>query len=151
MPIDKLKKLVAILSDFDTVRDEVVQRIVQAHEREILEIQTDYQMYERGVDSEGKQIGKYTDFTKKIKRKKGQPYAFVTGKDTGEMYKESYAAYADSYFAIYSGSETAKLFTEAYGARVWGFDKKSTERAAKIVEREFDAYLRAYLNELVRL
>lgn len=43
------------------------------------------QMYELGIDSQGKPLGQYKESTKSRKRKKGQPTDHITLRDTGKF------------------------------------------------------------------
>ncbi len=46
-----------------------------------------HQLYEQGVDSEGKPTGEYSESTIKRKKAKGQKYDHITLKDTGTFYR----------------------------------------------------------------
>src|ERR1017187_5547833 len=53
----------------------------------IIELNTQTQLYEQGIDSTGESIGEYSAYTKMLKKEKGQITDHVTLKDTGEFYK----------------------------------------------------------------
>lgn len=53
----------------------------------IIYLNTWDQLYDRGIDSEGKSLGHYQPYTVFLKEKKGQPTDRVTLRDTGDFYK----------------------------------------------------------------
>lgn len=53
----------------------------------IIYLNTWDQLYDRGIDSEGKSLGHYQPYTVFLKEKKGQPTDHVTLRDTGDFYK----------------------------------------------------------------
>jgi hypothetical protein len=53
----------------------------------IIELNTQDQLFKKGVDSKGLTLGVYAPFTIEIKKSKGQPTNHITLKDTGDVYK----------------------------------------------------------------
>ena len=53
----------------------------------IIDLNTEGQLFEKGIDSLGASLGDYTDFTKAVKRIKGQRLDHITLEDTGDFYK----------------------------------------------------------------
>jgi len=79
--------------------DEIYQRIEQLSEsrfwlmandvstrNEIIRMNTDDQLYDKGIDSIGANLGEYTPNTKRIKELKGQRFDHITLKDRGLFY-----------------------------------------------------------------
>lgn len=64
----------------------------------IIELNTEGQLFDKGIDGEGMSLdsigGSYSDLTEASKRRKGQPFAHVTLKDTGDFY-DSFMVHAD--------------------------------------------------------
>ena len=52
----------------------------------VIELNTEDQLYSKGIDSLGNSLGLYSEITISIKRSKGQPTDRVTLKDTGDFY-----------------------------------------------------------------
>lgn len=79
----KIKQLEAINVDVlfvEVVRDNAdIQNL-------ILDLNRFNQLFDKGIDSEGQDLGEYTPFTIQIKTGKGQPVDRVTLKDTGAFY-----------------------------------------------------------------
>lgn len=78
----------------------------------IVSLNTQDQLFNKGIRSDRTQIGEYTDFTISIKRAKGQRYDHITLKDTGDFY-DSFAAFVDN-----SGDieiETDPVKTDEFG------------------------------------
>jgi hypothetical protein len=62
--------------------------VLKSLESQILAMNTDDQLFKKGVTIEGvKIVPPYTPFTKAIKRRKGQPTNRVTTRDTGQYHK----------------------------------------------------------------
>lgn len=53
----------------------------------IIELNTQDQLYNKGIDSNNDSLGNYAPFTIREKQRKGQPSDRVTLKDTGAFYK----------------------------------------------------------------
>lgn len=53
---------------------------------QIVDLNTDDQLFEQGIDSKGLALGEYSDVTIEIKKSKGQRIDHITLKDTGEFY-----------------------------------------------------------------
>ncbi len=53
----------------------------------IIYLNTWDQLYDRGIDSEGKSLGHYQPYTVFLKELKGQPTDHITLRDTGDFYK----------------------------------------------------------------
>ncbi len=53
----------------------------------IIELNTQDQLFKKGVDSKGLSLGVYAPFTIEVKKAKGQPTNHITLKDTGDTYK----------------------------------------------------------------
>jgi hypothetical protein len=73
--------------------DEIAYKVAtrQDFQQEVIRINTQLQLYDKGQDSEGTLLsaigGSYSPVTIEIKRAKGQPFDRVTLKDTGDFYK----------------------------------------------------------------
>jgi len=52
----------------------------------IIYYNTQEQLYQRGIDSDGKTLGQYSIYTKGVKQSKGQPFDHITLRDTGAFY-----------------------------------------------------------------
>lgn len=97
----------------------------------IVELNTENQLFDKGVDSKGRLLdeigGGYSPYTIELKKAKGQPTDRVTLKDTGDFYR-SFKAFLDSGkdITIYADAikDTTDLVQE-WGANIIGLNKDS--------------------------
>lgn len=87
---------------------------------EIQEIILDYvrndQLYKKGISGFGARlVPAYTNYTKAIKRFKGQPTDRVTLKDTGDFYGDMYVTARDGKYFIDSSDEKTPMLEQKYG------------------------------------
>lgn len=85
-----------------------------------IELNLQEQMYERGVNAEGKPMGDYAPVSKLMKQQKGERYDHITGFDTGEMYKSETAQF-DSNGNLLMRMDTIKEGEDITETR-WGKD-----------------------------
>ena len=52
----------------------------------IIKLNTQEQLFKKGIDSKGVTLGVYAPFTIEIKKSKGQPTNHITLRDTGDLY-----------------------------------------------------------------
>ena len=87
----------------------------------IIRLNTEDQLFDKGVDSEGKSLGIYAEFTIKQKQKKGQPTAHVTLKDTGDFYGTWTVTTKDGdIFIEADGDKDDKNLMDIYGEKIVG-------------------------------
>lgn len=53
---------------------------------QIVDLNTDDQLFEQGIDSKGADLGEYSDVTIEIKKSKGQRFDHITTRDTGKFH-----------------------------------------------------------------
>jgi hypothetical protein len=105
----------------------------------IIELNTKSQLYNDGVDGNGKQLGEYSPFTIEEKKRKGQRFDHVTLKDTGAFY-ESFELFRTNN-AIFVEADVFKEDTnllEEWGKDILGLNEKSLivlrEKAKEILK-----------------
>ena len=54
---------------------------------EIIQMNTEDQLFDKGIDSKGESLGEYSPFTIELKKLDGQRYDHITLKDEGDFYK----------------------------------------------------------------
>ena len=87
---------------------------------------TNYQLFEEGIDADGKSLGVYSKRTIEIKKEKGQPYNRVTLKDTGQFYASFEFENEDDQFAFSAQTEKDdKDLAEVYGEKIIGLTDES--------------------------
>ena len=80
---------------------------------EIIRLNTEDQLYEEGIDSQGRSLGEYTPYTIEIKKSKGQRVDHITLKDTGAFYA-SFKVRATKTDLIIEADDRSK-----YDRRMW--------------------------------
>lgn len=104
----------------------------------IIELNTQKQLYEKGIDSLGDNIGSYSAKTKQIKSEKGQITDHVTLFDTGEFYESFKVFFSSGNFIISADTikDTDDLIFK-YGSDILGLTDESLsllrEKAKEII------------------
>jgi hypothetical protein len=125
--LDQLQKR---LSKFDFEKE--LLRIVQENDNVAIDLNTDSQLFDKGIDSRGNLLpGPYAPFTIDIKGLKGQPTDRITLRDTGDFH-DSFFMDAGS-FPIKidaSDSKTSELKSD-WGEDIFGLTDESLEEFRK--------------------
>ena len=136
---EKLKKIDA-LSDAEAFK--FLQRNDSLKER-IIYLNTDEQLYNQGVDSLNRLIGKYAPSTKQIKAARGQRNDHITLRDTGEFYESFRVVPSGDALLIKANpiKDDDNLF-ELYGKDIVGLTQGSKESLRIQVRELLKAYIR---------
>ena len=133
--IDDLKKRVMRFNDGLT-SGEFIKDIVEENEAFIVELNSEEQLFEKGITSTGVSIADYAPYsevTVEIKRQKGQPVNRVTLRDEGDFHA-SFAIKADNeQFEIVANDWKVKDLTLYYGDEILGL----TDDNIVVVARDF--------------
>jgi hypothetical protein len=96
----------------------------------IVNLNTQDQLYNKGIDSNNITIGEYSNFTKDIKQRNGQRFDHITLNDTGAFY-DSFKVYLtpDNDFLIYSDpiKDDTNLIEE-YGEDIIGLTEDNLDK-----------------------
>ena len=117
-----IKNLVYRLRKFKDILDEELKDEIMKHEDVIVQMVTQEQLYEKGIEGRGTEIMSYQPYTARtirIKQKKGQPYDRVTLKDTGEFYNSLHVEFDDEGFYVTSTDDKAKYLLARYGKTIF--------------------------------
>ena len=118
----------------------------------IIKLNTQDQLFKRGIDSNGESLGEYTENTQKIKASKGQPFDRVTLKDTGEFY-ESWEVIISDISDIIINADDEKDDTalfEKYGEDVLGLTDESLELLVQAIEPDLVGLLQEKIFSFLR-
>lgn len=86
------------------------------------------QMYEKGQDGYGKSLGRYSPYTVKKKKSKGQRYDHITLRDTGVFHKELQVVLDDDGFYLYSrDGKSEKWIIPRWGESIFRPDEETLE------------------------
>lgn len=144
-PIVRMRKIINRLSDdaiwFNVVDQEVKDMIIQMN--------TEDQLEERGVDSIGRPLGDYAPYTIIEKKLKGQRYDHVTLKDTGAFYDSWVVTVNRNYIEIDADDTShydVPLF-QVWGEDVLGLTPENMDILRGVIAEKYAEYI---YNELLR-
>lgn len=116
----------------------------------IVSLNTQDQLYNKGIRSDKTKIGQYTPYTIEIKRLKGQPYNHITLKDTGDFY-DSFVAFVDNSADIQISSDPIKTdaltglttdLTIRYGEKIIGLTEENIDVINKKILLPVQKYIK---------
>ena len=92
----------------------------------IIALNTRKQLYDKGIDSTGRPLRPYTNFTKSIKRRKGQPVNRTTLKDTGDFYEGFKVKEYGNFLELMSTDNKSQKLKDKYGTDIFGLTPENT-------------------------
>lgn len=102
---------------------------VREIESDVVELNYEDQLYNRGVRSDGKKIRPgYTPFTVRLKGYKGQPTDRVTLRDEGDFHASFSLEFERDQFSIYAGDWKEAKLKEKYGEQIMGLTDKNIQQ-----------------------
>lgn len=145
--MDGVTKFLEVMTNLD--EDELLRSILDREDiREfIIFLNTEKQLFEKGINSLGGSLGIYTQFTIEEKKKKGQPFDRVTLRDTGEFHESweiTVTQQADLIFDADDEKQDTSLF-EKYGIDILGLTEESLEVLIDVVKEEFIILLKSII------
>lgn len=93
--------------------------IVKELEKEIIPYITDKQLFDRGIDGQGKRLKPYSPFTIAIKKQKGEVYNRTTLLDTGDFYEGFHLITQNDEMIFYSSDKKASELKSKYGKDIF--------------------------------
>ena len=106
----------------------------------IIELNTEEQLYDEGIRSDGSQIGEYTPYTKQLKSTGNgdKKIDHITLKDTGEFYKSFKVVPSKKGFKITANpnKDDTNLFKE-FGVDIVGLTKENVLKLLDFIEPMF--------------
>lgn len=122
---NRVKAFNDVLEDGSLMSD-----IVREFEPEICEMNTENQLFEKGVTATGISIDTYAPYSAKtieIKTVKNQPTDRVTLRDEGDFHRDFYLEITNQYFYISSRDSKAEKLAEKYGEDIFGLTDENAE------------------------
>ena len=132
-----IRNLTYRLRKFKDILSEELKNEIMKHEDVIVQMITQNQLYDRGIEGRGISIMDYQPYTARtirIKQKKGQPYDRVTLRDTGEFYDSLHVEFDDEGFYVTSTDDKAKYLLSRYGKTIF-----------RLTNEDFTELLRNYI------
>lgn len=117
-----LRNLNYRLRKFKAILSQELENTILDNENIIVEMITQQQLYEQGIEGRGIEISSYAPYaesTIRKKIKKGQPTNRVTLKDTGDFYKSLRIEFDDKGFYIASNDFKSPYLLEKYGPTIF--------------------------------
>ena len=108
----------------------IAAEILMKNDHIIIDMNTDDQLFNKGVDSTGDRIiasDPYSPFTVGIKKLKGQPTNRVTLKDVGNFHGSFKATKSGSNVVIGATDSKTKDLVDRYGKDIFGLIKENKE------------------------
>lgn len=131
-----IRNLVYRLRKFKSILDQELKDEILRHEDVIVEMITQDQLYELGIEGRGVEIMSYMPYrprTIKKKLKKGQPTNRVTLKDTGSFYASLHVEFDDTGFYVTSTQDKTKYLLKKYGKTIF----RLTDNNLKVLLNEY--------------
>lgn len=133
------------------VRDNIPQQtegIINRKKAEIIDLNRQAQLYEKGEDSLGLDLKPYAFFTVQIKQLLGQPYDRTTLNYSGAFYDGFYLTVDKDNLILTFNSTDRKTpdLIGKYGQNIFGLNYDNQQKLNyEIIKPELDKYIRQYL------
>lgn len=118
-------------------QDEAQRRVIaeaRAFEAEILDYNTEEQLFRAGQGSTGQAIRPpYTAFTTQIKQAKGQPTNRVTLRDSGDFHESFRVDWQATQFGITATDPKTPALVAKYGREVFGLNDKGIQELIELL------------------
>lgn len=139
-----IDKVIQGLTDFQKSVDSLVLDAAMENEALILDMNTDDQLYEKGINSKGEKINPpYTNYTVKIKKELGQPSNRVTLRNEGDFHKSFYLKKKAEELEIGATDPKTEEIVWKYGEEIFGL---SPENLDELQEH----YIKPVLEEVIK-
>ena len=120
--MSKLQQVIKNLKAIDIVK--IAEEAILEDKRAIIQANK-AQLYEDGIDSLGRSLGRYSPMTIEYKKAAGQPYDRVTLKDTGDFYAGFDLASKEFPFSIESSDIKTEKLKKRFGKNIFGLTNES--------------------------
>lgn len=122
------------LEEIQNNMDAFILGVIKANESKILQLNTESQLFEKGIDSDGRKLQPpYQPATKQRKRKKGQPTNRITLRDEKDFHLSFLVRYGIDDFEISSTDPKSIYLLRRYGKGIFGLTDDSIKEVRKMV------------------
>lgn len=124
----RLNDLINKLKSLESEMFEAVKMVLQDNKEIILDMNSEEQLYEKGITRHGVEIASfapYSPITVEIKREKGQPTNRVTLRDEGDFHYSFFIAFTETGFEIKASDWKAKNLVANYGESILGLTEEN--------------------------
>lgn len=146
MPVtafDMIQRIEKVIADLPKETENIIRR----NEQEILDLNREKQLYDKGIDSNSRQLLAYKPFTIAIKRSKGEIYNRTTLLDTGDFYKGFKIKYngLSNPFNIFSTDSKSSDLVEKYGD-IFGLTEQNERYLNyEIIKPELEKFIKNHI------
>lgn len=138
MPFNKIRNR---LRSFERDIYKVIGETFREEQDIVIDLNTEDQLFERGIDSNDESLGRYSPTTIFLKKLEGQPTDRVTLKDTGSFYEGWFIRVERDRVIFSSRDSKTNELVDRYGADIFGLTEENLEDFAinyilpKLIER----------------
>lgn len=130
----RLTDLIARLKSIDAAIIEVIRKTLQENKALILDMNTEGQLFEKGVNRLNVEIDTFAPYhpeTVRIKIEKGQPTNRVTLRDEGDFHSSFTVEFTNTGFEIKANDWKAKGLISKYGESILGLTNENFNELAR--------------------
>lgn len=126
--------------------DAETERIIADNKEQILDLNRERQLFDKGIDSMGEQLQPYAPITIFDKRQRGLPYNRTTLFNYGSFYDGFDYLFRGNKISIFSRDSKSGELQDKYGTSIFGLIPEN-ERILNydIVKPELDNFIKKYL------
>lgn len=143
------EKQIQFIADFDTVLNNEIQKTIEAFGFVVKDYVVNKQLFQKGVDGNGKKLRGYKRITIQLKKAKGQPTDRTTLRDDGSFHASiQINAYKDSFEITSNVVYDKYLLDPAESRNAYGFD--AIKPSADNMKEFFENYLMPNLKKTIQ-
>ena len=121
-------------------------RIIQDHKQEILDLNREDQLFDKGINSDGSMLEAYSPKTVKIKKSKGEVYNRTTLLDEGPFYAGFDLFNKNGTLSIFSRDSKSIELQDKYGSNIFGLVTDNAKKLNyEIIKPDLDKFIQKYL------
>jgi len=140
--VDYINNIDLVISGLRSETDAIVMR----NKAKILDLNRIDQLFDYGINSDGKSLKKYKPITIQYKMESGATYAYTTLKDTGRFYDGFDLLKRGEFYSIFSRDSKSADLMDKYGNNIFGLTKDNEQVLNyQILKPEIDAFCKKYL------
>jgi hypothetical protein len=141
----KLDSLIGKLETFESELFNIIETVIQENEAVIIEMNSEDQLFEKGVYRDGVKLDGYSPFTIEIKSQKGQPTNRTTLRDTGAFHESFYLEFQKDGFEMKASDPKTEELKTDWGPEILGL---TDENLNDIIQNYVAPRVLIKLNEL---
>jgi hypothetical protein len=134
LPFETLKKSATRLKQGGI--NLLVKDLIRANAGLILKMNKNDQLFNDGINRLSHKLKEYTEFTKKIKRSKGQPVDRTTLRDTGSFHKRFFLSVDNQGFEIDSTDPKRDELVEKYQDDIFGLTDENMRILQNVLKQQ---------------